>query len=93
MLFRIATFLIASCVGAAGAAAIFGLKFGWMGAWAGAVLWALLDALRARRLLRLLRNDAAELPSRGPGVWGELAERIRKLLREREQRIARPRTG
>ena len=33
----------------------------------------------------VLRNDAAGLPSRGPGVWGELAERIRKLLRAREQ--------
>lgn len=85
MPFRIATFLIASCLGAAIAAGLLGLKFSWMGAWIGVVLWLLLDALRAGRLLRVLRTDVAALPSRGPGVWGELSERIRKLLREREQ--------
>src|SRR3982751_6751447 len=85
MPFRIATFLIASCACAAGAAGLFGLNFLWAGAWLGAVLWLLLDAWRARRLLEVLRNDAAALPSRGPGVWGDLSERIRKLLRAREQ--------
>ncbi|MDM0041522.1 phosphate regulon sensor histidine kinase PhoR [Variovorax sp. J22G21] len=85
MPFRIATFLIASCAGAAAASAILGLKFAWAGAWLGALLWLLLDAWRAGRLLAVLRSDVAGLPSRGPGIWGELSERIRKLLREREQ--------
>ncbi|MGJ7496306.1 phosphate regulon sensor histidine kinase PhoR [Variovorax sp. RT4R15] len=85
MPFRIATFLIASCAGAVGASAILGLKFAWAGAWLGALLWLLLDAWRAGRLLAVLRSDVAGLPSRGPGIWGELSERIRKLLREREQ--------
>lgn len=85
MPFRIATFLIASCVGGAGVGALFGWKFLWIGAWAGALAWLLLDAWRAQRLLLALRDDAAGLPSRGPGIWGELAERIRKLLRTREQ--------
>ena len=85
MPFRIAAFLIASLAGGAGAAGLFGLRLGWLGAWLGATLWLLLDAWRGQRLLQLLRNDPASLPSRGPGVWGELAERIRKLLREREQ--------
>ncbi len=79
--------MIASFLGGAAAAGLFGLKFGWLGAWAGAALWLLLDALRAQRLLQILRNDVSSLPSRGPGLWGELAERIRKLLRERELRI------
>ena len=87
MPFRVATFLIASIAGGTCAAAIFGLKFGWLGAWLGAALWLLLDAVRAQRLLQMLRNDAASLPLRGPGLWGELAERIRKLLRERDVRI------
>jgi two-component system phosphate regulon sensor histidine kinase PhoR len=56
-----------------------------MGAWVGAVLWVALDTWRARRLFHVLRTDVAALPSRGPGIWGELSERIRKLLREREQ--------
>ncbi|QGW82286.1 phosphate regulon sensor histidine kinase PhoR [Variovorax paradoxus] len=85
MPFRIATFLIASIAFGLGAGAIFGWKFGWLGAWLGAVLWLAMDAWRAERLLRVLRNNASGLPTRGAGVWGELAERIRKLLREREQ--------
>ncbi|OUM02858.1 phosphate regulon sensor histidine kinase PhoR [Variovorax sp. JS1663] len=85
MPFRIATFLIASCVGGALVSAVFGLHYLWLGAWLGVVVWLCLDAWRAQRLLHVLRNDAAGLPSRGPGVWGEMAERIRKLLRTREQ--------
>ncbi len=85
MPFRIATFLIASSAVAVGAAGLLGLKFLWPGAWVGAALWLVLDAWRAQRLLTVLRRDVAALPSRGPGVWGELSERIRKLLREREQ--------
>ncbi|MEJ8821502.1 phosphate regulon sensor histidine kinase PhoR [Variovorax humicola] len=85
MPFRIATFLIASCMGAACAAGLFSLQHAWAGAWLGALLWLVLDAWRAGRLLRVLRTDVANLPSRGSGVWGELSERIRKLLREREK--------
>ena len=66
---------------------VFDLNFAASGAWLGALLWLLLDAWRAARLLRLLRGDAAALPTRGPGVWGELAERMRHQLRAREQRI------
>jgi two-component system phosphate regulon sensor histidine kinase PhoR len=84
MPFRIALFLLASLIGG-GVAALAGWRFAWLGAWFGAVAWLLLDAWRAQRLLNALRNDAAGLPSRGPGVWGELAGRIRKLLREREK--------
>jgi len=87
MPFRIATFLIASLLGGAGVTAFFGWKLGWLGAWAGAVVWLGFDAWRAKRLLLILRNDAVGLPSRGVGMWGELAERIRKLLRDREQQI------
>ncbi|MEJ8858074.1 phosphate regulon sensor histidine kinase PhoR [Variovorax robiniae] len=85
MLFRIATFLIASALGAAIAWGLFGWHLAAAGAWCGVVLWLVLDAWRADRLLRLLRSDVANLPTRGPGVWGELSERIRKLLREREK--------
>jgi two-component system phosphate regulon sensor histidine kinase PhoR len=85
MPFRIATFLMASLAGGACATALFGWHLAGEGAWLGAVLWLALDAWRALRLLKILRNDAAGLPSRGHGMWGELSERIRKLLREREQ--------
>lgn len=85
MPFRIALFLLATLAGTV----LVGLTAGWWragwGAWAGAALWFALDAVRARRLLAVLRTDVRGLPTRGAGIWGELAERIRKLLREREQ--------
>ena len=85
MPFRIALFLLATLAGTV----LVGLTAGWWragwGAWAGAALWFSLDAVRARRLLAVLRTDVRGLPTRGAGIWGELAERIRKLLREREQ--------
>ena len=84
MPFRIATFLLASLAGG-GVAAFVAWRFAWLGAWVGAVAWFALDAWRAHGLLNVLRNDAVGLPSRGPGVWVELAERIRKLLRDREK--------
>ncbi len=87
MPFRIATFFIASLAGATWAAALTGWHFVWLGAWIGALLWLLLDAWRAQRLLKVLRSDVSALPSRGAGIWGELSERIRKLLRERDQQI------
>ena len=67
------------------AGGLAGWRFAWFGAWLGTSLWALLDAWRGRCLLNILRTDATALPARGPGVWGELAERIRHLLRAREQ--------
>ena len=85
MPFRIATFLAASAVAAGLAEWFFGWPFVGWGAWLGALAWLALDAWRANRLLNVLRQGGAGLPSRGPGIWGELAERIRKLLREREQ--------
>jgi two-component system phosphate regulon sensor histidine kinase PhoR len=85
MPFRIATFLTASAAAAGLAEWGFGWRFVGWGAWAGASVWLVVDAWRGGRLLDVLRRDAADLPRRGPGIWGELAERIRKLLREREQ--------
>lgn len=87
MPFRVATFLAFSLAGAALAYAVVGFPWLWTGAWVGAAIWLVLDALRAQRLLEVMRRDVSALPSRGHGVWGELAERIRKVLRERDQQI------
>jgi two-component system phosphate regulon sensor histidine kinase PhoR len=84
MPFRIATFLLASLIGGA-AGAFVGWHFAALGAWGGAAAWFVFDALRAQRLLNALRRDVTGLPVRGPGLWGELAERIRKLLREQDR--------
>ena len=85
MPFRIATFLIASVAGALLAGLLSRWTQVWVGAWLGALLWLLSDAWRAQKLVQALREDVAALGVRRMGVWGEIAERVRKLLRVREQ--------
>jgi two-component system, OmpR family, phosphate regulon sensor histidine kinase PhoR len=59
----------------------------------GGFAWLLLDSLYVARLLKWLRTEqsnetpavmAAALP-RLPGVWGEFADRTRRLLKNRDQ--------
>ena len=51
------------------------------------LLWALVDGIRSARLLRWLRaGDAASAVSTG-GVWGEVADRARRQMRSRDQKI------
>ncbi len=51
----------------------------------GGVTWFLLDISRGARLLRWLRvGDASEVAMR-TGLWGEVSERARRLIRAREQ--------
>ena len=87
--------LFASCVLAGGALG------GWIGSrdgvsWgmlAGATVWHGLDTLFAQRLLGWLRSEQSnETPvlmagpqPRLPGVWGDVADRIRRLLKIRDQ--------
>ncbi|MDQ3058514.1 MAG: phosphate regulon sensor histidine kinase PhoR [Pseudomonadota bacterium] len=59
----------------------------------GAVAWQLFDTLAARRLLQWLRSEQShETPllmagaqPRLPGVWGEAADRVQRLLKKRDQ--------
>ncbi|MBA3059388.1 MAG: phosphate regulon sensor histidine kinase PhoR [Gammaproteobacteria bacterium] len=51
----------------------------------GGVTWFLLDATRGVRLLRWLRvGDAAEVAMR-TGLWGEVSDRARRVIRARER--------
>ena len=55
---------------------------------AGCYIWLLLDALRGLRLLRWLRaGDTADIPL-SSGLWGEVFERIRKLVRTRDRALS-----
>ncbi len=55
------------------------------GAVAAGLLWFLLDMWRGLRILRWLRRgESADAPDMR-GLWGELADRTRRLLRTREQ--------
>lgn len=71
--------------------------WGWMehsaawtfaGALAGALCWSVFDSLRARRLLHWLGKAD---PSRAPplsGLWGEVLDRNRKLIRKLEKKAS-----
>lgn len=89
--------IFASCAvlgGALGwqAAGREGLGWGFL---LGAAVWQLFDSFYARRLLRWLRaeqsNETPQLvtaaPPRLPGVWSEIADRTRRLLKKREQQL------
>ena len=65
----------------------------WPGATMGAALsasvWVMLDLWRGHRVLRWVFREAQEdLPTRW-GLWGELADRIRRLQRRLTQEVAR----
>lgn len=62
----------------------------------GALVWLMIDSLYMGRLLRWLRTEqgrevpavvnSQELP-RLPGVWGEVVDRTRRLLKNRDQQL------
>lgn len=53
----------------------------------GGLLWLILDVLRGMRLLRWLRSgDTSSIPL-GSGLWGEVFDRVRKLVRARDKEI------
>lgn len=56
-----------------------------IGVFCGGVLWLILDLIRGLRLLRWLRLGASVDAPMRTGLWGELSDRIRRLLRNREQ--------
>jgi two-component system phosphate regulon sensor histidine kinase PhoR len=91
MFLRLATFLLFQGVGG-----ILGWFF-WpehtslagalSGAVAGGVAWILLDVARGLRVLEWLRlGNVADVPLT-IGLWGEVADRCRRLVRGREQQI------
>jgi two-component system phosphate regulon sensor histidine kinase PhoR len=85
------TLVAGAAVGALLGRVVLGAHAGWaaaLGVLAVALLLAAADALRARRLLAWLRgSQSASAPREGP-LWGELAYRIEKALRERDREIA-----
>jgi two-component system phosphate regulon sensor histidine kinase PhoR len=84
MFWRIGTLVLAQLAGAALGAM---QARGW-GALAGALLaswtWLAVDALRARRVLRWLRDGDQHRAPAQRGLWGEVADRARRLLRQAE---------
>jgi two-component system phosphate regulon sensor histidine kinase PhoR len=59
-----------------------------LAALAGCYIWLVLDGLRGWRLLKWLRSgDTAQIPL-GGGYWGEVFDRVRKLVRSRDRVLA-----
>ncbi len=52
-----------------------------------ALLWMLMDGLRVGQLLQWLRTDSSGEGAPQTGVWGEIATRVRRQLRDRERQI------
>lgn len=50
-------------------------------------VWLLLDAVRGFRLLNWLRRGESTEVALGQGLWGEAADRMRRLLRARERQV------
>ena len=50
-------------------------------------LWLLLDTVRGIRLLGWLRNSGVDSVSLGSGLWGEMSDRMRRLIRSRDRQV------
>jgi two-component system phosphate regulon sensor histidine kinase PhoR len=77
------------CIALASAWGLVHASPGWTaaGALAGAMLWSVLDALYARRLLRWLATaETSHSPKLG-GIWAELFLRSRKVVKKLERKI------
>lgn len=84
MFFRLVQFWLWLLVGAFAGNVLIDSMFTSHGALVGAGLsafiWSILDATRSAKLLAWLRPDARRLELSLPGVWGEIADRARRLL-------------
>jgi two-component system phosphate regulon sensor histidine kinase PhoR len=91
MFLRLLSFFLIQCLGGVGGAwlapealQIRGALAGMLGA---GLLWVLVDFLRGLRALQWLRRgDVSDVPLKH-GLWGEVVDRARRLVRAREQQI------
>ncbi len=50
-------------------------------------VWLLIDLRRGHKLRRWLRSGDITNPPRIPGYWGEITDRVRRQLRERDRKL------
>jgi two-component system, OmpR family, phosphate regulon sensor histidine kinase PhoR len=91
MFLRLFSFLLVQCLGGVAGAWLAPESLQIRGALAGmlvaGLLWVMLDFSRGLRLLNWLRQgDMSDVPLKH-GLWGEVADRTRRLVRGREQQI------
>ena len=88
MLARLTLLVTACALVAVGAAWAFGFAYASAGVLALVLaLWAA-DRARGQRMVAALRTNALHaLPTRAAGLWGEAAQRLSRLLGERDARL------
>lgn len=91
MAWRILFFLFCLCVGGlSGWLLLARWNFGYgdrVGLVVAALFWLALDASGAGRLLGYLRASGTAEPARLWGIWGEVAMRVRRLVRDRDRQL------
>src|SRR5689334_17139291 len=85
MAWRITSFLLCQLAGAVLGWLAAGQRGAMVGVVGGAFGWFLVDLLRGQRLVDWLRRGGADEPPAKAGLWGDLAERMRRALRSRDQ--------
>jgi two-component system, OmpR family, phosphate regulon sensor histidine kinase PhoR len=85
---RFTILLIAFGAGFIPGIGLFSLKNAIWGGLAGVLIWLLWDGWRYRQFDQQLRNAQAGLPvQETDGSWGQLTQRVRHLLRTRDQQL------
>ncbi len=96
MIWRVFRFFLFQLAGGLLGYALLPLANNMHGALAGVVcaslIWVLLDLRRGQRLLAWLRVGDTDLPPVVAGLWGEVADRTRRLLRNRDQLVQQSET-
>ncbi len=86
MLFRACIFLLFLLAGTLVGGSFAGGWAALMGVWLAGLAWLVADLSLGGRVLGWMRRyDDAPAPPRLPGLWGEVVDRTRRLLRAREQ--------
>jgi two-component system phosphate regulon sensor histidine kinase PhoR len=88
MAWRITGFFLCQLAGALLGWWLAGTRGAFAGIVGGTSTWFLVDLLRGLRVLRWLRLGGRDDPPLPMGLWGEVAERMRRALRGREQQAS-----
>ena len=92
MFWRVASFLLCQTVPALAIWVFYSgpsrLADALLAALVGCYGWLLIDALRSLRLLKWLRSGDTSQTPLGSGLWGELFDRMRKLVRNRDRAVS-----
>ena len=79
--------LLWSLLGAVLGGLLLGADAAGAGAWLGSLFWALQQLWRAHRLEAWFRGGPLGDPPRLAGLWREVGDRIRRVLRQRDKQV------